>query len=195
MTTKKVAAKKARIEPVSVIAYKGFDKDLKCRGFQFEVGKTYKHEGTVKACESGFHACENPFDVWNYYDLTDNRFAIVSVSGELSRHGDDLKIAAGEITVTSELRLPDFINAGINYLLSLTKDVDKSVTVDSGNDSQLAASGYGSQVTLGKNGAACLPFHHGTRCRFVSIYEGENGIKAGVAYCLNPSGQVVKVQP
>ena len=77
-----------------VFAYKGFDKDLQCRRFQFEVGKTFEHKGPVLACSSGFHACENPFDVWGYYGPVGyeghlNRFARVSLSGSLSRHSGD----------------------------------------------------------------------------------------------------------
>ena len=70
----------------AVIAYKGFDKNLSCRGYQYEVGQTYEHAGPVVAYSSGFHACENPMDLWGYYGLgEDNRFARVTLSGELSR--------------------------------------------------------------------------------------------------------------
>ena len=153
-------------------AYKAFDKSLKCRGFQFEVGQTYEHEGEVAACKSGFHACENPLDVWSYYPL-DSRYAVVDLSGEVSRHDDDSKIAAARITISAEIGLPQIISDGISYLMGLCKGAfalkpDAAASGDgsklaasgygsqlaaSGNDSQLAASGYGSQLAASGNGS------------------------------------------
>ena len=142
-------------------AYKAFDKNLQCRGFQFEVGQTYEHDGPVKACESGFHACENPLDVWNYYPL-DSRYAVVELGGDISRHDDDSKIAAARITISAEIALPQIISDGVAYLMGLCKDafalkpgVDASgygsKLAASGDDSQLAASGYGSQLAASGN--------------------------------------------
>ena len=129
----------------TIIAYKGFDKDMKCRGFQFEVGKTYTHEGKVKACESGFHSCENPLDVFSYYDIcSDNRFALVKASGEISRHSDDSKLASASLTVEAELRLPEFIATAIGWIKKLCEF--SAGEIASGNYSQLAASGYSSKL-------------------------------------------------
>src|SRR6185312_11257518 len=80
-------------EPVQ-IAYKGFDKNLVCspmgKPFQYEIGKTYTMSGhPVRCTDSGFHACESPFDVWRYYGPCENRFAIVKAMGEISRGIDD----------------------------------------------------------------------------------------------------------
>ena len=67
-----------------IIAYKGFDKNLCCRGFQFKVGEEYEQQGEIKCCENGFHACTNPFDVLNYYDVNGtNRFCQVEQYGTI----------------------------------------------------------------------------------------------------------------
>ena len=127
-------------------SYKGFDKDLKCRDFQFEVGKTYTHTGPVVACRSGFHACENPWDVLSYYPFTGSRFCAVEQSGELQKHDDDSKIASASITIMAELKLPEFVKTCVGWLITACKS-----DASSGNDSKLAASGYGSKLAASGN--------------------------------------------
>ena len=106
-------------EQKTIIAYKGFDKNLRCRDFQYEVGGTYKHGGEVVLCGSGFHACENPLDVWRYYDLTESRFAEVELRGDTAGASDDTKIAAAEIYIRAELTLPQFIKRAVDYVIEL----------------------------------------------------------------------------
>ena len=77
----------------TITSYKGFDKNFQCRGFQFEVGKSYSVSGAIKACENGFHGCTNPLDVWGYYGPGTSRFAVVEQNGQTSRHEEDSKIA------------------------------------------------------------------------------------------------------
>ena len=133
-----------KTETVEIQAIKGFDKDLKCRGYQFEVGKTYEHEGKVIACESGFHAVENPFDVWSYYGPADgNRFARVTLSGEISRHSEDSKIAAGRIRIDAELRLPDVVNAAVKWVIDATSGKGSD---PSGDYAQIGSSGYSAKI-------------------------------------------------
>ncbi len=100
-----------------IVAYKGFSEDWTCRDFKFEIGQTYKHEGDVVACESGFHACEHPLNVFSYYPPSTSRFAVVELGGKTARHGDDTKIAAAEITIKAELRLPELIAAAVRYVI------------------------------------------------------------------------------
>ena len=98
-------------------AYKGFDKDLKCRGFQYEIGKEYE-EKEVEACEKGFHACENPLEVFRYYPPCDgNRYCEVEQDGELSKHGGDSKVASTKIKIGVELGLKGLIQAGVSFIL------------------------------------------------------------------------------
>jgi hypothetical protein len=132
-------------EENKVVYYKGFDSEFKCLGFQFEVGATYKHDGDVKACNSGFHSCSNPWDVLSYYDIT-SRFAYVEVSGKTDTHSADSKIASAEINIKAEIKLPEFIADCINYL----KDICKS-EVDITHDIRLAASGDSSSLAASGN--------------------------------------------
>ena len=99
-----------------IIAYKGFDESLKCRDYQYEIGKTFEHDGAVKACESGFHACEYPLDVFSYYPPSSSRFAIVKMYGETSKDGDDTKIASAKITIETEIKLPEMINRAVDWI-------------------------------------------------------------------------------
>ena len=104
-----------------ITAYKGFNTDLTCRDFQFQIGETYTHDGKVEACASGFHACENPMDVFNYYNPT-SRFAIVECSGEISKESDgDSKIACGSIHIKAEIGLPTLISKAVDLILSKIK--------------------------------------------------------------------------
>ena len=165
-----MAAKKAKKPEAAntevITAFKGFDKNLQCRGYQFEIGKTHTHEGEVEACSSGFHSCENPFDVLNYYPLISddgslNRFASVKASGTISRHDGDSKIASASLLVEVELKLPEFISAAITWIKAACKTEETAASgaysklaasgacsklAASGNSSQLAASGYYSKL-------------------------------------------------
>jgi hypothetical protein len=144
-TTKAIEAAHAPATPV-VIGYKGFDTDLKCRGFGYEVGKSYEHDGPVKACKSGFHACENPLDVFSYYGPVDARFCLVEMSGELSRRSEDSKIASAKITIKAEIGLPQIIADSVKWIMALCKASALGAEAASGDYSQLAASGDYSQL-------------------------------------------------
>lgn len=85
-------------------AYKGFDKDLKCRGFQYEVGEEYE-EGSAELCKKGFHACENPLDTFRYYGPTDSRYCEVDVDDNGERNGDDSKVCGKHIKIGAEIGL------------------------------------------------------------------------------------------
>lgn len=72
-----------------ITSYKAFDKNMQCRGFQYEVGKEYEMDGEVKCCNQGFHACKSPLEVWDYYDMLDSRYAEVEQSGKIDSTGED----------------------------------------------------------------------------------------------------------
>ena len=115
-----------------IIAYKGFDKDLKCRGFQYEVGKAYETDGEIECCECGFNACENPFDVFGYYAPADSRYCKVEQSGTLSKDADDSKVASSKIRVQCEIGLKGIIEAGVKFIFDKVnwKDNKESNTGD-----------------------------------------------------------------
>ena len=134
--------------------YKGFDKDLRCRGFQYEVGKEYE-EKEAEACKRGFHACENPFDVFNYYPPCDgNRYCEVEQSGELSKHIDDSKVASTKIKIGVELGLKGLIQAGVSFILDKVNWKDDAAT-NTGNYSAATNTGnYSAATNTGDRSAA-----------------------------------------
>ena len=103
-------------ENKEIIAYKGFNQDWTCRGYQYEVGKTYVHKGDVKAYRSGFHACEYPLDVLSYYSPAVSKFAVVKMSGETSKDSDDTKIASAKITIETEINLPEMVKKAVEWI-------------------------------------------------------------------------------
>ncbi|MCW6683640.1 hypothetical protein NM314_02310 [Salmonella enterica subsp. enterica serovar Potsdam] len=130
-----------------IVTFKGFNKELKCRDFQFEIGKTFHHEGKVEACGSGFHACECPFDVFGYYPPADSRYAETISFGVTDREEDgDTKIASASITIKAELTLPQFIQRGIDWIWS---KIDKSLEqqIMTGNRSAATNTGNRSAAT------------------------------------------------
>ena len=129
-----------------IIAYKGFDESLKCRGYQYEIGKTFEHDGAVKACESGFHACEYPLDVFSYYPPSSSRFAIVKMYGETSKDGDDTKIASAKITIETEIKLPEMINRAVDWIKNKINWSDDN-TSNTGNWSVATNTGNWSAAT------------------------------------------------
>ena len=137
----------------TIKAYKGFNKDLTCNGFQYKEGKTYKTD-KAKCCETGFHSCRNPMDVWSYYDLASSVFHEVEVSGEIDTHKVDSKIASTEIKIGKRLDLQEYIKASIDFCLS--------TQAASGYYAKQAASGYyATQETTGKNCISMIAGHAG----------------------------------
>ncbi|ENT5023342.1 hypothetical protein ACFFYK_001360 [Salmonella enterica] len=130
-----------------IVTFKGFNKDLQCRDFQFEIGKTFHHDGKVEACCSGFHACECPFDVFSYYPPAESRYAETISFGVIDREEiGDTKIASASITIKAELTLPQFIQRGIEWIWS---KIDKSLEqqIMTGNRSAATNTGYQSAAT------------------------------------------------
>ena len=135
-----------------VTAYKGFDKDLRCRGFQYEEGKEYEiDKKPVRCTANGFHACEAPLDVFGYYPPVDgygniNSFHEVECSGEIDRDSSDSKIACSKIKIGAEINFLGLAKAHVEYVKSKidkTKEQSVNVNVASNTGNYSAASNTG----------------------------------------------------
>ena len=103
-----------------ITSYKGFDKNMQCRGFQYEVGKEYEMDGEIKCCNRGFHACKSPLEVWDYYDILNSRYAEVEQSGKIDAEENTTKVCSSRIKIKAELKLADIINIGVEWLKDIT---------------------------------------------------------------------------
>ena len=144
----------------TIIGVKAFDQNWKCRDFQFEVGKTFTHDGEVSICNSGFHFCENPLDIFTYYPLT-SKFALVE-GGDTKQHSDDSKVVCKTITIKSEISLHLALKMGVDFILSkinwkdapATNTGDYSAATNTGNYSAATNTGYQSAATNTGNRSA-----------------------------------------
>jgi hypothetical protein len=131
-----------------IIAYKGFDKDFKCRDFQYEVGKTYEMDGNIKCCGRGFHACESPMEVFDYYDMLTSRFAAVEQSGEIDKKNNSTKICSSRIKIKAELKLADIINLGVEWLKEITmpSKIKANNSSNDGYSAKIGSSSYSAKI-------------------------------------------------
>ena len=140
-------------ENKEIIAYKGFKQDWTCRGYQYEVGKTYEHKGDVKACESGFHSCEYPLDVFSYYAPCESKFAVVKAIGKISKDVDDSKIASAKITVEAEINIPEMVKKAVDWIKDKI-DWDNAKETNAGDWSAATNTGNRSAATNTGNRSA-----------------------------------------
>ncbi|HGE8854656.1 TPA: hypothetical protein ACGEA3_000233 [Salmonella enterica subsp. enterica] len=206
-----------------IVTFKGFNKDLKCRGFQFAIGETFHHDGKVEACGSGFHACECPFDVFSYYPPAESRYAeTISFGITDSEEGGDTKIASSSITIKDELTLPQFIQRSIEWIWSkidksleqqiisgnwsaATNTGKRSAATNTGNRSAAEVSGSQSvAASLGIEGKAraseggaivlCYRDEDGELIHIRASKVGENGIMPDTWYQLDEDGEFVECE-
>jgi|GEM_PF-2607237 len=168
-----------------VKAYKGFDRDLKCRRFQFEIGKTYTHEGKVEACRSGFHAIEgHPLEVFIYYSPGVSRFCVVEVDGDIQRHTGDSKVAASILTVVKEISIRDMVHDAVKWVMDRSKPEgeeaagDRGAASATGTQGAASATGYqGAASATGYQGAASATGTQGAAMAsgYLGSVSGEDG--------------------
>lgn len=149
-------------------AYKGMDKDMKCRGFQYEIGKEYETD-KADACKSGFHACEYPLDVFRYYPPATSRFFEVEQSGELDKSDGDSHVASTEIKIGAELNIAGLVKAAVEYtkkhckkeVLQIATSDREAASATSDKEASYATGKYGAASATGDYGAASATGFHG----------------------------------
>lgn len=168
-----------------VKGYKGFDKNMQCRGFQYKVGGKYK-EDEVSICKSGLHFCENPLDVFNYYGPADSRYAEVEAGGKIERHNDDSKVACSELHIKAEIDLIGLIQAGVKFILDRVKWEDAK---ESNTGCQSVATNTGHYSTAANTGDQSVAINTGCRSaatntgyRSVASVEGKESVAMAIGY-------------
>lgn len=161
--------------------YKGFTKDLKCRDFQYEIGKEY-HEETADLCRAGFHACENPLDTLRYYAPGSSRYCEVELDEVSDQRDSDTKRAAKKIKIGAEIGLKGVIGAGVKFIFEKCEDATEERA--SGERGNAAASGWsGNAAASGERGCAVSSGKYGSaeangkQC--IAVAFGEQGRARG----------------
>ena len=127
-----------------MLCYKGFDKDLKCRDFQYETEKKYSEE-SAEICKKGFHACEFPLDVFGYYAPSDSRYCEVDLDAN-DQKSDDSKRVGKSISIKAEIGIAGIIKAGVEYIKNQV-DWNNDKKTNTGNCSAATNTGDCSAAT------------------------------------------------
>ena len=168
--------------------YKGFNQDMTCRGFQYKVGKTYKADKAV-ICEAGFHFCENPLDIFSYYEPSKAVFCEVEGFGETVTHDQDSKVCCTEIKVIASLSIKGFVDAAVKFF---SEKKDKGAKRASGNSSMASNSGdrsmasnFGDSSMASNSGYRSMASNSGYRSM------ASNFGDSGVAVCTGLSSKAM----
>ena len=163
-------------------AFKGFDKNLQCRGLQYEIGCTQEVD-SAKLCDHGLHACEAPLDVFSYYAPGEgSRYCVVEMDGVSEERGDDSKRVAKKLTVGAEIGIPGLVKAHIEYVKAHTTMEHTDPKAATAGDRGAATAGYRGAATAGNFGAAtagdsgaATAGNFGAATSRGSVSVGENG--------------------
>ena len=166
-----------------ITSYKGFNKDMTCRDFQYKEGESYE-EPSAKACERGFHACEYPLDCLDYYSPNESVYHVVEQSGEISRHSDDTKVASTKIKIGAEINIAGLVKAAIEYTMKRVNpeakaDERQGASSATGNCGASSATGdYGASSATGYKGASSATGDYGA-----SSATGDYGASSATGNC------------
>ena len=167
---------------MSIKSYKGFKKDMTCKGFQYEEGKEYEAE-KAECCETGFHACEYPLDCFSYYSPNESVFHEVEQDGELDRGGGNTKVASTKIKIGASINIAGIVKAAIEYTTQRAKkengsDEDYGASSATGYKGASSATGYkGASSATGYKGASSATGDYG-----VSSATGNCGVSSATGY-------------
>ncbi len=187
-----------------ITSYKGFDKNMKCRGFQYEVGKEYEMDGEIKCCKQGFHACKSPMEVWDYYDMLSSRYAEVEQSGKIDKEENSTKVCSSRIKIKAELKLADIINIGVEWLKDITSPskVKTDGELNDNGDRRKQIGSSGDYAQIGSSGDSAQIGSSGDSAKIGSsgVYAkiGSSGVYAqigssGVYAQIGSSGDSAKI--
>ena len=165
-------------------AYKGFNKDMTCRGYKYEEGKEYEATGEIKCCNNGFHACEDPLDCFNYYAPGESVYHEVEQSGEISRNNDgDSKVASSKIKIGARLDIAKIVNLHFDFVKSRTtfKNTDPK-QASAGWNGAASAGAYGAASAGEKGAASAGAYGAASAGAYGAASAGEKGAASAGAY-------------
>ena len=179
---------------MAIKSYKGMDKDMKCRGFQYEVGGIYEADHAIRCGDPGFHACEIPLEVFSYYPPAESRFFEVEQDGELSRDSEDSKVASSILRVGAEIGIPGLVKAHVEWVKVKIKEEktesntgNRSAATNTGDCSAATNTGYYSAAEVSGKDSVAAVFGYEGRARGAlgcAIVVAERGDWNGETYPL-----------